>query len=112
VLARFLQTPTEASGEAIVPTSAAASCLCHDREHADEVGGTYEEVTTMTAYAIQITEPAEPVVAVQESGCLIGDEVMTAREAADLPRCLPQPSTSWRDAVCAPLAGGAGRGGC
>jgi hypothetical protein len=29
VLARFLQTPTEASGEAIVPTPAAASCLCH-----------------------------------------------------------------------------------
>jgi hypothetical protein len=29
VLAWFLQTPTAASGEAIVPTPAAASCLCH-----------------------------------------------------------------------------------
>jgi len=29
VLARFLQTPTQASGEAIVPTLAAASSLCH-----------------------------------------------------------------------------------
>jgi len=29
VLARFLQTPAEASGEAIVPTPAAASSLCH-----------------------------------------------------------------------------------
>ena len=30
VLARFVQTPTEASGEAIVPTPAAASSLCHE----------------------------------------------------------------------------------
>jgi hypothetical protein len=34
VLARFLQTPTEASGEAIVRTLAAASSLCHVRDHA------------------------------------------------------------------------------
>ena len=32
VLTRFLQTPAEASGEAIVPTAATASCLCHARD--------------------------------------------------------------------------------
>ena len=34
MLARFLQTPTEASGEAIVRTLAAASSLCHGRSTA------------------------------------------------------------------------------
>ena len=40
----------------------------------------------MAAYATQITESAEPVAAVRESGCLTRDEVMTAREVADLLR--------------------------
>jgi len=39
VLARFLQTPTVASSEAIVPTPAAASCLCHVSDHADAIDG-------------------------------------------------------------------------
>ena len=40
----------------------------------------------MAAYATQITESAQPVAAVRESGSLTRDEVMTAREVADLLR--------------------------
>jgi excisionase family DNA binding protein len=40
----------------------------------------------MAAYATQITGTAHPVAVVQESGCLTRDEVMTAREVADLLR--------------------------
>ncbi len=40
----------------------------------------------MAAYATQITESAEPSAAVEESGYLTCDEVMTAREVAELLR--------------------------
>jgi excisionase family DNA binding protein len=40
----------------------------------------------MAAYATQITESAELVAATRDSGFLTRDEVMTAREVADLPR--------------------------
>jgi excisionase family DNA binding protein len=40
----------------------------------------------MAAYATQITESAEPVAAARDSGFLTRDEVMTAREVADLLR--------------------------
>jgi hypothetical protein len=47
VLARFLQTPTAASGEAIVPTPAAASCLCHALSSLAAPGGTAASARTM-----------------------------------------------------------------
>lgn len=40
----------------------------------------------MPAYATQIMEAAEPVAATRDSGFLTRDEVMTAREVADLLR--------------------------
>jgi excisionase family DNA binding protein len=40
----------------------------------------------MAAYATQTTESAKPVAAVRDSGFLTRDEVMTAREVADLLR--------------------------
>jgi hypothetical protein len=61
----------------------------------------------MAAYATQITESAEPVAVARDSGSLTRDEVMTAREVADLLR-MPTSTVyelARRGAACSPLGG-------
>jgi hypothetical protein len=65
----------------------------------------------MPAYATQIMESAEPIVATRDSGFLTRDEVMTATEVGDLLRMPTSTVYELARRGVLPLAGWAGRGG-
>lgn len=89
-LGRHETHPISVGGEFVraepYPTSIRQGAAPAVREHPRGLAETCEEVTTMAAYATQITESGEPVAVAQESRFLTRDEVMTAREVADLLR--------------------------